>query len=174
MHGDRGGSAGGAYLSEWARYVCCLPRITKDAADWGAYYFLRSHGGFVHWISVVQRASRGNFHGRCGVAGLGRRHRHGCRYDQTGAVAAVHRRGLRDRSALGDFAGWFVQAAQEAYFQDGADSSSLRVAGLVGVEGDCAVLDCIARVRAVCADYLETEMREPTTEARGHGEKLNS
>ena len=43
--------------------------------------------------------------------------------------AALYRRRLCDRSAVGDFAGGQLQAAQEADLQDGADPSSFRGAG---------------------------------------------
>jgi len=37
---------------------------------------------------------------------------------------------------------------------------------VVGVEGDCALLDCVAGVCAVCADDVEIEIETPTTETR--------
>ena len=51
-----------------------------------------------------------------------------------------------------------VQAAQETHLQDGADASSLRVVGMVGVENHSALLDRIAGVCLVRADYIETKI----------------
>jgi len=45
LHGDRGGSVGGAYLPERARHVCDVPRIAAHATDWRADDFLRAMVG---------------------------------------------------------------------------------------------------------------------------------
>src|SRR5208282_1005589 len=171
LYGDRGRSARGSHLPQRPRDVCHLPRIAAHAADRRAHDLLRRHGRFRHWISLVQRTSGGSVHGRCRLAGVGRRDWHHRRYDQTGTPAAVYRRYFCHRGALGDLAGWFLQTAQEAHFQDGADPPSLRTVGVVGVEGDCALLDRIVGIRAVCADDIKTAIRESTTEARRHREK---
>src|SRR5215469_12170515 len=108
---------------------------------------------------MVQRASGGSAYGRCRKPGPGRGDRHGGGDDQAGTATAVYRRRVRDRGALGDSASGKLQAAQEANLQDGANPSSLRVAGLVGIEGDCEVLDRVAGVRTVRVDDIEVTVK---------------
>ena len=108
MHGHCGGRADGADICEWARDVCDVPGNSAHAAGRGADDFLRSDGGIVDWISMVQRASRGSFHGGRGVAGAGRCDWDGGRDHQAGIAAAVYWRGVRDRGGLGNPAGGIV------------------------------------------------------------------
>ena len=147
------------YVSGHATFAT-LSGIAAHAASGRTDDFLRSHGRSVDRISLVQRASRGSVHGRRGIAGPGRRDRHGRRHHQAGIAAAVYWRRVRDRGGVGDPAGRLLQAAQEAHLQDGAAASSLRVAGLVGVEDHCALLDRVAGVCVVRADDAETAIGE--------------
>ncbi len=63
---------------------------------------------------------------------------------------------------------------RETDLQDGADSSSLRVAGLERVEGDCALLDCVAGVCTLCSHHVEVAVEgEGTWENQGLGDREN-
>ena len=53
-----------------------------------------------------------------------------------------------------------LQAAQEAYLQDGSSASPFRVAGLVGIEGDRPFLDRFAGLRPVRADDPEIKIEQ--------------
>src|SRR6202000_2081834 len=68
-----------------------------------------------------------------------------------------------DRSAVGDFAGRQLQAAQETDLSNGADSSSFRAARVGGIEDHYAVLDFgigDGVVRADDAEAAVVEMRK--------------
>ncbi len=154
------GRADRAHLRKRARDFRHVSGNPAHAAGRRADDFLRRDGGVIDRISLVQRASRGSVHGRCGIAGAGWGDWDGRGDHQAGTVAAVYWRSVCDRSTVGDSAGGIVQAAQEADFQDGAAASSFRVDGMVGVEDYCAVLDCVAGVRAVRADDAETQVEQ--------------
>jgi len=66
-----------------------------------------------------------------------------------------------------------LQAAQrQTNFQDGAAASSLRGAGLGGIEDYRALLDRRAGVGAVRADHIETAMTRSVSVARASGLRL--
>ena len=86
---------------------------------------LRRGDGRRFGISLVQRLSRADVHGRRRLAFLGRGARRGRGDDQERDSLDHHRRRLCHRSAVGDLSGGIVQASPQAGFFDGADSSSL-------------------------------------------------
>ena len=126
--------SGNAKLAEYLRSG---PAARRRGTD----HFLRIDGGRIHWISLVQRASGGNFHGRRRIAGSRRSSGSGRGLNQAGDPAVVHRRRLCDRSAVGNPSSGQLQASQEADLQDGANSPSFRGVGLAGVEDYHAILD---------------------------------
>jgi hypothetical protein len=103
--------------------------------------FLRVAGRRVAGISLVQRASRGNVHGRRGIARAGRCDRHRGGDHQAGNFAALDRRRFRASSVIGDHSGGLVQADRQARLSHGAAASSFRAAGLERIEDHRAVLD---------------------------------
>ncbi len=89
LYGDRSGRADGADIRQRPRDVCDVSGTPTHAAGGRVDDFLWGDGRSVNRISLVQRASRGSVYGRRGIAGPGRRHRHGRRHHQAGVTAAV-------------------------------------------------------------------------------------
>ena len=92
------------YLSSNARFAEYL-EIQKNSRRRRADDFLRLAGRRFARISLVQRASRGNVHGRRGFAGAGRRDWDGRGDPEAGNSAAFDRRNFHPRTALGDHSG---------------------------------------------------------------------
>src|SRR3954447_287775 len=158
MYGDSRRRVDRLDIRQWTRDIRNLSRIAEDASGRRVDRVLRSHGGILHRISVVQRAPRGSVHGRRRIARPGRGDWHNRRHDQAGASASIYWGSVRDRSDFRDFAGWLLQVAQETHLQDGSPPSSLRIDGLVGIQDYCPLLDCITGIRTVRADDSEIEM----------------
>ena len=72
-----------------------VPAARAQRAHRRADHLLRLHDRRQPGLPLVQRAPGGNLHGRCRLAGTGRRHGRGGRADQAGNAAALHRRHLR-------------------------------------------------------------------------------
>src|ERR1041385_2259784 len=110
-------------------------------------------------LFVVQRASGGDLHGRCGLTRPGRLDGGGRGADQAGDPAALHRRGLHGGSDLGDPASRKLQTARrQTHFQDGAIASPFRSFGLDRIEDHCALLDRRAGAGTVRSDDAQIAM----------------
>src|ERR1700677_3817809 len=108
VHGDCRSRPGRADLRQWPRDLCNLSGTAAYAAGGRGDDFLRGDGGIVDRIFMVQRASGGSVHGRCGIAGAERGDWDGRGDHQAGTAAAVYWRSVRDRGSLGDPAGGLV------------------------------------------------------------------
>ena len=111
-------------------------------------------------ISLVQRASGRDVHGRRRLARARRRNRRGRRNHQAGNSAAFHWRRFRSRSAFGNHSGWLVQAHGQAGFSHGAAASPFRIDGMERVKNHRAFLDCGAGICVVFADDFEIEVMQ--------------
>ena len=137
------------------RAVRRLPWNPENSRCRGTGHFLRLAGRRFTGFSLVQRASRGNVHGRCGLAGARRRDRSCSSDHQAGNSAAFDRRRIRARSALRHYSGGFVQADRQARVSHGSAAPPFRIDGLERIENHRQILDRGAGVRAVFVDHAK-------------------
>ena len=141
-------AGGHAQLAEYLQ-LARNPRMSELTIFCGIYDW-RQPG-----LSVVQRASGGNLHGRRGVAGAGRRHGGGRGAHQAGSAAGVHRRYFRAGGGFRHPSGGQLQAARQTDLQDGPAAPSFRGAGVGRIEDHRALLDRRAGDGAVRAHHLK-------------------
>jgi hypothetical protein len=145
-------------------------RVSRSGAAAGRFradHLLQLHGGRVARFLWYNAHPAEIFMGDVGSLALGGALGVVAVLDQAGDFAAVYRRRLCDRSAVGDSASGQLQAAQEADLQNGADSSSFRATGVGRVEDHHAVLDRGIGDGAVRADDVEVAIAKRDAEAGG-------